>query len=364
MFRAHQLGSARTILNDKFKVQYERFLNMLCYKKDLSAEDWMAATYYMLLQDRIDDAKKFFNKIADAAKRDHYSAGSSSARKGKSKDKKDKDKKSSKKGEEPHDVETSSYIRCKLQYDYLAAYMDFFNDAPSVSRNIVEAYSDYPVQRWQRLFAQVKSQLKELDEGKAADVVDEDQRDQRQGALAATEPSLDFSVNSDNTITLNYQAMQSCRVRYYKMDIELLFSNSPFVQKNLGNFAYIMPNAQSDVALPADQSVHTFAIPKEFQNENIMIDISSGPIASVKPHFSHNLFVNLVENYGQVKVYDKESNKPISKAYVKVYARHRGGRVSFYKDGYTGTVLSYALRPFAFFSDFSCFPLVLPPYST
>jgi len=38
------------------------------------------------------------------------------------------------------------------------------------------------------------------------------------------------------------------------MDIELLFSNSPFVQQNLGNFAYIMPNHQEIIELKKDQS--------------------------------------------------------------------------------------------------------------
>ena len=43
----------------------------------------------------------------------------------------------------------------------------------------------------------------------------------------------------------------------------------------------------------------------------------------------------MVENYGQVRVTRAEGGKPVSKAYVKVYAQLAGGGVKFYKDGYT-----------------------------
>ena len=43
----------------------------------------------------------------------------------------------------------------------------------------------------------------------------------------------------------------------------------------------------------------------------------------------------MMENYGQVQVRNKQSQKPISKAYIKVYAKMKDGSVKFYKDGYT-----------------------------
>jgi hypothetical protein len=44
--------------------------------------------------------------------------------------------------------------------------------------------------------------------------------------------------------------------------------------------------------------------------------------------------VRLMENYGQVRTADV-GGKPLSKVYVKVYARLADGQVKFHKDGYT-----------------------------
>jgi hypothetical protein len=42
-----------------------------------------------------------------------------------------------------------------------------------------------------------------------------------------------------------------------------------------------------------------------------------------------------VENYGRLELRDSVASKPVSKAYVKVYARLKNGQIRFYKDGYT-----------------------------
>jgi len=68
-----------------------------------------------------------------------------------------------------------------------------------------------------------------------------------------------------------------------------------------------------------------------------MIDISSGVTTAVKPHFSHAMISTIMENYGQLRICAREGGKPIAKAYCKVFARHIGGDIRFYKDGYTGT---------------------------
>eukprot|EP01122_Echinamoeba_exundans_P014341 TRINITY_DN6463_c0_g1_i1.p1 TRINITY_DN6463_c0_g1~~TRINITY_DN6463_c0_g1_i1.p1 ORF type:complete len:1433 (+),score=359.11 TRINITY_DN6463_c0_g1_i1:430-4728(+) len=300
--RAHQVGAKRTILNDKFKAQYEHFTNLLCLKPGpLSSEDLMSMCYYMLLQDRIDEAKSLFDRIPS----------------------------------EQFKVRTNAN-HLQLQYDYLATYLDFFNDSPSRAREIANAYVDYPVPRWRKMFADVRQQLSEIDGvvPVEAEVSDTDTTQQRNVKLAAKTTSLDFSVLG-NTIALNYQATNKCTVKIFKMDIELLFSNSPFVQQELGNFAYIVPNAQFDVQLPEGTNNHSFDLPAEFHNANVMILVSSGPVSCVKPHYSHSLHVNVIENFGQLKVHSKTTGKPLSRVYVKVYARHRSGEIKFFKEGYT-----------------------------
>lgn len=48
--RAHKLGKELTILNSALSEQYRRTLERLCHKSKLSDADWMALTYYLLLQ--------------------------------------------------------------------------------------------------------------------------------------------------------------------------------------------------------------------------------------------------------------------------------------------------------------------------
>jgi 5-hydroxyisourate hydrolase-like protein (transthyretin family) len=47
------------------------------------------------------------------------------------------------------------------------------------------------------------------------------------------------------------------------------------------------------------------------------------------------LDAQVVENYGHVRVTDKQAGRPLSKVYVKVYALMNDGRIKFFKDGYT-----------------------------
>jgi hypothetical protein len=42
-----------------------------------------------------------------------------------------------------------------------------------------------------------------------------------------------------------------------------------------------------------------------------------------------------IEAMGRVQVLEKAGKLPLEGAYVKVYARHQGGVVKFFKDGYT-----------------------------
>src|SRR5207247_4636036 len=49
--RAHSLGQRRQIVNQPLLDQYHRFLKQLSYKQQLSDDDELAVTYYLMLQD-------------------------------------------------------------------------------------------------------------------------------------------------------------------------------------------------------------------------------------------------------------------------------------------------------------------------
>jgi len=289
--RAHKLGSKRQIVNDRFYQQYEALMTVLRYRPELDNDDLMSITYYLLLQDRVAEAQGFFRRVNQPT------------------------------------------LTTQLQYDYFAAYMDFYTEAPAVARAIATKYKDYPVDRWQKLFANVASQLDEI-EGKTAVVIDPEDRAQRMAQAAAAEPSLDFKVEA-RKILINYQNVPEVRINYYLMDIELLFSQNPFIQAYTGQFAYIKPNQTAVLKLDPAKPTATCDLPENFHASNVMVEIIAGGLTRTQAYFANTLNVQVVETFGQLKVASEKTGKPLAKVYVKTYARMNDGSVKFYKDGYT-----------------------------
>ena len=152
--------------------------------------------------------------------------------------------------------------------------------------------------------------------------------------MASTAPNFEFDVEAEQ-VTVNYQNISECRVNYYLMDVELLFSRNPFVQEYSGQFSSIKPNLSEVIKLDADEKVHKFELPERFHSSNVMIEIEGNGIKKTRAFYANSLVLLIVENYGQLQITHEDTGKPLSKVYVKVYARMEGGQVRFYKDGYT-----------------------------
>ncbi|MDD4888461.1 MAG: hypothetical protein PHU85_00895, partial [Phycisphaerae bacterium] len=290
--RAHKLGKARTILNDRMRGQYQHLLRVLAYRPTLDDDDLMSVTYYLLLQDRVEDGMAFLARV-DAKKLD-----------------------------------------TQVQYDYFQVYVAFYAEKLADARKLAAKYADYPVDRWRKLFANATAQLGEIEGKTATTVADDEDRLQVQTRLAASEPALDLKLE-DQKVVLSYQNLGEVRVNYYRMDIELMFSRNPFVASFSDQFNYIHPNATDTVKLPAGKTAFTFELPKDLLTSNVMVEVIGGPVRKSQVYFSNVLAVQLAENYGQLQVRHGKTDKPMAKVYVKVYARQNNGQVQFYKDGYT-----------------------------
>ena len=293
--RAHRFGRQREILNRNLAYQYKDLLDVLAYRPLLDDSDWMAVTYYLLLQDRIDEALTSFAKV------------------------------------------NSGELETRLQYDYMQAYMDFFTDDHAKARGIAMQYESHPVERWRSLFKDVLNQLDEA-EGASVAVSDPTDRTQNQTALAAQEASLELAVEA-RQVSVDYQNLDECILNYYEMDIEFLFSTSPFAlqggQQGAGAFAYIKPSKTENLNLPAGQSTMAYAVPAEYQSSNVLVELNAGGITKRQAYYANSLSVQMIENYGQVKVTHADTDQALPKVYVKVFARLPGGTVRFHKDGYT-----------------------------
>ncbi|RYD80367.1 MAG: hypothetical protein EOP84_12065 [Verrucomicrobiaceae bacterium] len=76
-------------------------------------------------------------------------------------------------------------------------------------------------------------------------------------------------------------------------------------------------------------------LPGEFAKANVLIEILAAGQRKTQAYHANTLQLNLATNYGHLTARDAGSGKPVTKAYVKVYARLKNGTVRFYKDGYT-----------------------------
>jgi hypothetical protein len=161
-------------------------------------DDKMAVAVYMLFQDRIDESIRIYKEVHPAR------------------------------------------LRMAIQYDYMSAYMSFYEGAPDKAKAIALKYKDYPVDRWNNLFNEILTQSDEIS-GRNAVVMDEENRAQAQAMLADTMPRLQLD-REGNSIKMEYANLKECVINYYPMNIELLFSRKPFVQDVGTQFTFIKPS--------------------------------------------------------------------------------------------------------------------------
>jgi hypothetical protein len=289
--RVHQVGKKQNLLNDQFFSQYNHFLKYLSYRPLLNANDRMAVTCYLLTQDRVSQAIHFFNTI----------------------DRKD--------------------VESKIQYHYIHAYILMYQEKTTEAEKVISPYLNYPVLRWQKRFLAVLSQLNEI-KGKAPQVIDKNDRNQRQSQLAATEKSFEFNISAQR-IHITYQNLSQCQINYYPMDIELLFSRNPFVQKQTNEFMIIQPDETTTISLPENETTYACDLPDKYHNSNLIVEVTAQGKKISQVCYANSLHLQLIENYGQLKLTHEKTQRPLSKAYVKVYAQLNNKNVQFHKDGYT-----------------------------
>lgn len=285
--RAHQLGSQRKFGNKDLARQYNALMNLLGYRPELDSNDWLAVTYYFLLQDRVEEALASHAKI------------------------------------------NSSDIAAKVQFDYLSAYLCFFTGETQKARRIATAHLDDPVAHWQKRFQTVIAHLDEA-EGKTTPAAAEQTPDN----LAATAPALELAVEG-RTVAISYKNLKEVEVRYYELDVEFAFSAQPFAGPDGASAAFVQPNQVETRKLANNQQQLAYELPQKFWQKNVLVEVRSSGLVRSRQYFANALDVRFLESYGQVAVTEPKTNKPLAKTYVKVFAKLRNGQVRFHKDGYT-----------------------------
>jgi hypothetical protein len=289
-------------------VQYQKLLNVIAHQRSIDNDQQLAVCYYLLLQNRIEEALVWFSKV------------------------------------------DSSKLAMKMQYDYFAAYLGFYRGEYDQAAQLAGRYSEYPVLMWKDLFAQVGDhvrQRKALEAGQDITSVTSldgnsnrqqrmltDGREAKQTEAAAETPTLDLA-NQDGNLSIEYRNLADVKVNYYLMDIELLFSRNPFVARSGDTVPVIEPNLSEQVALASAVGSRRLDLPAQLKNRNLLVEVTSRGISRSTVVTANSLAVTVVEPFGRVQVLAAQGRSPLEQAYVKVYARHKDGSIKFYKDGYT-----------------------------
>lgn len=289
--RTHAVGNRREILNPSIHRQYHRLLRNLSYRSRLTSEDHLALVYYLLLQDRWDEALRRFALVQP--------------------------------GE----------LKSQLQYDYCQAYLQLLTGQVEAAALIAERYREYPVEHWQQRFGIMREQLAEIRGGVAA-VVNPDDPAQVQAAAASEAESFQFKV-ADGKLELEYRNLERLTLNLYAMDVELSFSRKPFAAEAEDGFAMIRPNVSQPIKLEAKSGRQTIALPEAYRSRNVLVELRSGEQTQSEAIYANNLNVQFREAFGDLQVSNCQTGAFLPQTYVKVYGQRADGSVVFVKDGYT-----------------------------
>ena len=296
--RVHDIGEYKhNILNRDFMNTYITFLKYLLDKGKPGSKDYFYLAIYFLLQDRIDDVLAVLPKI----------------------------KKEELAGE------------MLIQYDYLVAYTDLYTDYPAFkkARAICIDYLTYPIYTWRNKFIELANQMAEFDgQVEVSKIVAEDGATQKKKD-AQKQAIVEASI-SENKVKVQSKNADFVTVNLYEVDLEVMFSQDPFLEQDSVIFTFIKPNHTSKQALPNTEDMTTtlIDIPEAFAKKNLLIQIVYKDTLKSVTYFPSTLKTLVIENLGQIKVTGQDG-KPQSKVYVKCFAKATNGTTKFYKDGYT-----------------------------
>jgi hypothetical protein len=282
--RAHRFADKERLTHEEAAEHYEAFLDLLAWKPQLSADDRLALTAHLLMQDRIEEALARFDDIDPAA------------------------------------------LTGRLAYDYLNAVVLFHRAQPEDARAIATRRADLPPGLWKERFAAIVAQADEI----LALQVPRKPEDAKPKEEA---PSLDLALASDGKLRITHRRIDKTLLQLFSVDLEVLFSKDPFLSGDSASLPGIRANETREVAL---QGIETAVeLPEAFRQGNVLVAANSGGTRVLKVLDSKALEIVRQPAERTLQVFDSTTRLPLPRSYVKVYTQGRDGTAVFHKDGYT-----------------------------
>lgn len=86
----------------------------------------------------------------------------------------------------------------------------------------------------------------------------------------------DTSINEETgEITIDSVNIDSFQIKYYLIDAEILFSNSPFVEEKVENFSFVVPFSEHKLLAQKDTTVNRYKLPEQLKKKNMVIEVKS-----------------------------------------------------------------------------------------
>jgi hypothetical protein len=308
--RAHAFAGRNQIGNQGLAAQYRAFLQLVAHRVVVTADDQLAATHYLLAMDRIDDAAKSFAAIT----RDPTWSSEANGRE--------------------RDVARA------LPYDYISAYLLIAQGNTAAALSVAQRWQSCRALRWRRRFDSIIELCSAVTAVRAAPEIDHDaqsasgsqpDRERRHAAIAERQAVCSLELRR-NDMLLVTQHVAHVQLKFYVIDVEVLFTKRAFDQTDVSRFAFVQPTYAMDVTVTS--ASQTIAWPPQVRGENLVVQTSGGGVHSAQSYYDNDLHISVSRDSGRLRVVRKSDNMPRAAAYVKAYGRGPNG-VAFYKDGYT-----------------------------
>ena len=272
-----------TIKNAQFKNNYYGLLMVGLLNDNFSTAFKLALVYYLLLQDRVDEAHHYYQARVSKPERDQH----------------------------------------QLQTDYIECFIGMYKEYPTfdTARAITKKYANYPVAGWRKLFSDIQDTLEGYDK---TTYVEEE-------AKNVYEPTL---LDEGHRIRLNIPENTEIEVHEFEINLEMYFSEFPF--QPLTDFSSTMKPQRVTVYGEGKAREETYE--REKGAKDIFVEVYYSTEKGKKKKLrgllwkNPELKVKRKENSGAIQVFYE--GKQLSSCYCKVYQLKRGGQ-KFYRDGYT-----------------------------
>ena len=280
--RAHTLDGTPSITNPAFHSYYHEMLEEMAELPERTGRDHLVLSTALLAQRRIADAMEQFLMIP-----------------------------------------TDDAVAGTVQFAYLRAVIALHQADGEMARTVAGQYSDHPVKRWRERFNTVLAHA-----GGTPDAGETPEASQ--DTIADELPSLAFSG-----LTLKHQNTTSAMLHIHEMDVELLFSAAPFPDSGDAGkrFRTVRPTATVPLEFDDASGTQEIVLPEAFDGKDVHLTVTSGSASATTTRLRNHFDIAATPTYGRLQV--TAGAVPLSKVYVKAYARHADGTVRFHKDGNT-----------------------------